>query len=201
LSSGLQPSFEPGAVIAGSKRDSPQDGISAWKVVRELLATALVSALAFFAIHSSIENFRIDGPSMRPTLIDGQHLLANKLIYFRFAFHPPRRGDIAIMAHPKAPARRIVKRVIGLPGDIIEIDEGQVVRNGERPREPYVTHLDSRDFAPVQVPPAAYYVLGDNRRMSTDSRAWGFVREENIIGRAWLSYWPSDRFEFLQPLW
>ena len=105
------------------------------------------------------------------------------------------------MAHPKDPSRRIVKRVIGLPGDIIGIERGKVIRNGERLLEPYVTQRDSRAFPPARVPPDAYYVLGDNRRMSTDSRAWGFVHEENIIGRAWLSYWPSDRFEFLQPLW
>ena len=198
---GFQPSSESAVSVSVEERDSSQDRISAWKIVRELLATALVSLLAFFGIHSSIENFRIDGPSMHPALIDGQHLLANKIIYFRFAFHPPRRGDIAIIVHPKDPSRHIVKRVIGLPGDIIEIDDGQVIRNGKRLSEPYVTHRDSRNFAPLQVPPAAYYVLGDNRRMSTDSRVWGFVPADNIIGRAWLSYWPSDRFEFIQPLW
>lgn len=139
----MQPSSEHPVSISGESPVSSQDGISAWKVARELLATGLVSVLAFFAIHSSIENFRIDGPSMRPTLIDEQYLLANKIIYSRFAFHPPRRGDITIMAHPKDPSRHIVKRVVGLPGDIIAIDDGQV-------------------------PPGAYYVLGDNRRMSTE---------------------------------
>lgn len=201
MNSGLQPHPVQSVSIDNIDSPSPQDSISARKIVSELLATALVSALAFFAIHSSIENFRIDGPSMHPTLIYEQHVIVSKIIYSRFAFHPPRRGDIAIMEHPKDPSRRIVKRVIGLPGDIIEIDEGQVIRNSERLPEPYVTHRDSRAFPPVQVPPASYYVLGDNRRMSTDSRAWGFVADEDIIGRAWLSYWPSDRLEFLQPLW
>ena len=201
MSSGLQPSAEPGISVAGAKSDSAQDSIPGWKVARELLTTALVSVLVFFAIHSSIENIRVDGYSMQPTLIDGQHLLANKIIYSRFTSHPPRRGDIAIMAHPEDPSRDIVKRIIGLPGDIIEIEQGQVIRNGEPLREPYIVHRDSRTFAPIEVPPDSYYVLGDNRQVSSDSRTWGFVREEDIIGRAWMSYWPSDRFEFLQPLW
>ena len=153
-------------------------------------------------LHFSVRNFRIDGPSMHPTLIDEQHVIVSKVAYLRFTpSAQPDYGDVIAFAYPKDPSRHIVKRVIGLPGDVIEIVEGQVIRNGKRLSEPHVTHLDGRDFAPVQVPPAAYYVLGDNRRMSTDSRAWGFVREEDIIGRAWLSYWPSDRFEFLQPLW
>ncbi|MYE54792.1 MAG: hypothetical protein F4X34_06305 [Chloroflexi bacterium] len=76
----MQPSDKPGVSVAGAKSDSTQDSISAWKVSRELLTTALVSVLVFFAIHSSIENFRVDGYSMQPTLVDGQHLIANKLI-------------------------------------------------------------------------------------------------------------------------
>ena len=201
LSSAAQPSIEPGVGVNDAKPTSSQGSISGWKVARELVATALVSLLAFFAIHSSVENFRVSGYSMQPTLVDGQHLIANKLIYSRFSFHPPYHGDIAIMVHPKDPSRDIVKRVIGLPGDIIKIERGQVIRNGERLGEPYITHRDSRTFAPLEVPPDSYYVLGDNRRASTDSRAWGFVPRERIIGRAWLSYWPSDRLEFLYPLW
>ena len=201
MSSCLQPSAEPGISVAGANSDSTQDNIPGWKVARELLTTALVSVLVFFAIHSSIENFRVDGYSMQPSLVDGQHLIANKLIYSRFTFHLPRRGDIAIMTHPEDPSRDIIKRVVGLPGDIIEIEQGQVIRNGRALHEPYITHRDSRTFVPLEVPPDSYYVLGDNRQASSDSRAWGVMHKEDIIGRAWLSYWPSDRFEFLQPLW
>ena len=198
-----------------------QDGISTSKIVRELLTTAVISFLVFHAIHHSIENFRVDGDSMQPSLVNGQHLIANKLIYSHlslnsatvpflqesredasfFTFHPPGRGDVVIMAFPKDTSRDIVKRVIGLPGDVIEIDSGQVIRNGKNLYEPYVTHSDSRTFAPTEVPESSYYVLGDNRRVSSDSRTWGFVSDEHIIGRAWLSYWPSDRLEFLHPLW
>ena len=160
--------------------------ISVGKVIRELLLTAVVSLAVFLAIHSSIENFRVDGSSMLPTLVDGQFLIANKLLYARlrrgesgrtslFAFHPPRHGDVIIMVYPKDPTRDVVKRVIGLPGDVIEIDSGQVIRNGERLNEPYVVHKDTLTFDAVEVPAGSYYVLGDNRLVSSDSRHWGFV--------------------------
>ena len=160
---------------------------------------------------------------MHPTLIDEQHLIASKLAYSRInptallrfipvvdktnaspsftASDQPGYGDVIAFTYPLDPSRALVKRVVGLPGDTIEIYRGQVIRNGERLREPYVTHRDSRTFAPLEVPPDSYYVLGDNRRASTDSRAWGFVADDHIIGRAWLSYWPSDRLEFIHPLW
>ena len=182
------------------------------KVLRELLLTAVISFAVFLAIHSSIENFRVDGSSMLPTLVDGQFLIANKLLYARlsrgdsdrtslFAFHPPRHGDVIIVVFPKDPTRDVVKRVIGLPGDVIEIDSGRVVRNGERLDEPYVVHRDARTFDAVEVPSGSYYVLGDNRLVSSDSRHWGFVSDDHIIGRVWYSYWPIDRIEFLHGPW
>ena len=193
------------------------------EIIRELMHTALVSLAVFLSIHFSIENFRVDGFSMTPTLLDGQHLIANKLVFSRlssdaltglipfvpdsgeggalFTFHPPERGDIMILLHPQDPSRALVKRVIGLPGDVIEIDTGRVIRNGERLEEPYVIHSDARTFAPLVVPEGSYYVLGDNRLVSSDSRHWGFVSDEHVIGRAWLSYWPSERVGFLDGLW
>ncbi|MCY4652882.1 MAG: signal peptidase I [Dehalococcoidia bacterium] len=193
------------------------------EVIRELVHTALVSLAVFLSIHFSIENFRVDGFSMTPTLVDGQHLIANKLVFSRlstdaltglvpfvpdsgddsalFAFHPPERGDVMVFLHPRDPSRALVKRVIGLPRDVIEIDTGQVVRNGESLDEPYVVNTDTRSFDPAHVPEDSYYVLGDNRLVSSDSRHWGFVSDEYVIGRAWLSYWPSDRIEFLHAPW
>ena len=188
------------------------------EIIRELVHTALVSLAVFLSIHFSIENFKVDGFSMTPTLVNGQHLITNKLVFSRlspdaltglipfvpdlgddnslFAFHPPERGDIIVMLHPQEPSRALVKRVIGLPGDIIEIDTGRVIRNGERLEESYIVHSDARSFGPVRVTEDSYYVLGDNRLVSSDSRQWGFVSDEYVIGRAWLSYWPSDRIEF-----
>ncbi len=193
------------------------------EIIRELVHTALVSLAVFLTIHFSIENFRVDGFSMTPTLVDGQHLIGNKIVFSRvnpdaltgiipfvpdsrdgralFTFHPPERGDIMIFLHPRDPSRALVKRVIGLPGDVIEIDAGQVIRNGERLDEPYVVHSDTRSFNLVIVPDGSYYVLGDNRLVSSDSRDWGFVSDEQVLGRVWVSYWPSDRIGFLDGLW
>ena len=193
------------------------------EIIRELVHTALVSLAVFLSIHFSIENFRVDGFSMTPTLADGQHLIANKLVFSRlssdaltglipfvpdsrdrsalFAFHPPERGDIMVFLHPQDPSRALVKRVIGLPGDVIEVDFGQVIRNGERLDEAYVVHRDGRTLEPVVVPEGSYYVLGDNRLVSSDSRDWGLVPDEQVIGRAWVSYWPSERMGFLDGLW
>ena len=198
--------------VDATVRDTTHERISVGKVLRELLLTAVISFAVFLAIHSSIENFRVDGSSMLPTLVDGQFLIANKLLYARvnrsesdtaplFVFHPPRHGDIVIMVFPKDPTRDVVKRVIGLPGDVIEIDSGRAIRNGELLDEPYVVHSDGRSFDAVEVPDSSYYVLGDNRLVSSDSRHWGFVSDEHIIGRVWYSYWPSDRIEFLHGPW
>ncbi len=156
---------------------------------------------------------------MSPTLANEQHILVSKLPYFRvnpgalkhllpfgkksgdslplFASSPPGYGDIIAFTDPLDPSRELLKRVIGVPGDTIELDGGQIIRNGEPLDEPYVVNRGGRSIKPVKVPEDSYYVLGDNRPGSSDSRSWGFVPGDHIIGRAWFSYWPSDRFEFL----
>ena len=155
--------------------------------------------------------------------MDTQHLIASKLAYLRvhpstlleifrfnktadnssslFASVTPVHGDVVAFEYPVDPSQDLVKRVIGLPGDVIEIQEGYVIRNGQKSPEPYVINRDRRNVDEVTVPAGSYYVLGDNRRRSTDSRDWGFVPSDHVIGRAWLSYWPSDRLEFIHPLW
>ena len=192
-------------------------------LIREVFQAAAIFVAAFLVLHFSIQNFRIDGSSMHPTLVDTQHLIASKLAYLRvhpstlleifrfnktadnssslFASVTPVHGDVVAFAYPVDPSQDLVKRVIGLPGDVIEIQEGYVIRNGQKSPEPYVINRDRRNVDEVTVPAGSYYVLGDNRRRSTDSRDWGFVPSDHVIGRAWLSYWPSDRLEFIHPLW
>ena len=185
-------------------------------IIRDLLEAVALFIVVFIVLHFSVQNFRIDGSSMHPTLADEQHLIVSKAAYSGFnpsaLLHSlpfiertdskqPHYGDIIAFTHPGRPSLDLVKRVVGLPGDIIEIERGRVIRNGEPLREPYVLNGDTGSVEPVEVPPNSYFVLGDNRSGSTDSRAWGFVSEDHIIGRAWLSYWPSDRIAFLHPLW
>ena len=215
--------LQVGETAENAGREASPDTISMGKVVRELLLTAAVSVAAFFAIHSSIENFRVDGHSMAPTLVHEQHLIANKLLHARinqgplmnmlpfvdgarddsplYIFHPPKHGDVVVVVFPEDPTRDVVKRVIGLPGDVIEIDFGEVIRNRVKLVEPYVFHRDIGTFGPIEVPENSYYVLGDNRLVSSDSRHWGFISDDHIIGRVWYSYWPLDRLEFLHAPW
>ena len=192
-------------------------------LIREVLLTTAIFWAVFLVLQFTIQNFRVDGSSMHPTLVDTQHLIASKVAYLRvhptallgmfsirkaedrdtslFTSPPPAYGEVVAFPYPVDPSQDLVKRVIGLPGDVIEIQEGYVIRNDQKSPEPYVINRDRRNVDEVTVPAGSYYVLGDNRRRSTDSRDWGFVPSDHVIGRAWLSYWPSDRLEFIHPLW
>lgn len=155
---------------------------------------------------------------MQPTLTAGQYLLVNKLVYSRvdrqsiasifpwigdkdgrslFAFHAPRRGEVIIFHFPRDLSRDFVKRVIGVSGDVVEIHSGKIKVNGIVLDEPYITHNGYTKDTRVEVPADSLYVLGDNRRASNDSRDWGFVPIENVVGKAWVSYWPPENFNVL----
>ena len=188
-----------------------------------MLETAALSLTVFLVLHFTVQNFRIDGPSMHPTLINEQHLIVSKVAYLHvnlsallhfppfsdrtdkslpfLASAKPYYGDVIAFTYPPDPSLDLVKRVVGLPGDIIKIEQGRVILNGDTLDEAYVINGDRRSADAVEVPPNSYYVLGDNRDASTDSREWGFVSDDHIIGRAWLSYWPSDKLKFIHPLW
>jgi signal peptidase I len=155
---------------------------------------------------------------MRPTLEGGQYLLVNKLVYFRldeerlsrmipfwkisepterFAVQPPQQGEVIVFHFPRDPTRDFVKRVIGVPGDRVEIRRGIVFVNGEALNEPYVTAEDSSDMGTITLQEKEYFVLGDNRRGSNDSRNWGPVPEKNILGKVWIIYWPLSHWDLL----
>lgn len=175
----------------------------------ELIQTLVLAALIFLVVRGVAQNFRVEGPSMEPGLHDGQYLLVNKAVYFRldmdtlskyipfinggstrYLFHAPERGDVIVFRYPNDPSRDFIKRVIGVPGDTVSIQEGVVSVNGVPLEEPYINFATGGDKEAVVVPPGNYFVLGDNRANSSDSRSWGFVPEENIIGKAMFSYWP-----------
>ncbi len=186
-------------------------------LVRELVETGLLALLVFLAVRASFQNFKVDGNSMYPTLEDGQFLIVNKLIYSevdldrlgnfvpfvsasedptRYVFHPPERGDIVVLRDPSNPNVDLIKRIVGMPGDKIEIYEGAVYINDFLLEEPYIEQ-PWHDTRPARlIPDGHYFVLGDNRDNSKDSRSSsiGFVPEELIVGRAELSYWPFSQF-------
>ena len=191
-------------------------------IIRELIETVILALVIFLALQFSVQNYRVEGPSMEPTLHEGQFLFVNKLVYLRldpqalgdilpsvetsradsvFPFHSPSRGEVLVFKFPNDPTRDFVKRVIGLPGDKVVIKEGTVFVNGEELDEPYVMNRDTRSMAPFLVDEESYFMLGDNRRSSNDSRDWAPIRTvplENIIGRAWVRYWPLDDVDLLQ---
>lgn len=191
--------------------------------VWEIVETLLLAVFIFIAVRSVVLNFRVDGLSMEPSLDSGQMLLVNRQIYAHFdthalvnwlpfvelegehviyPFHPPQRGDIVVLHPPVDNGRPYIKRVIGLPGDRLSIHDGAVYVNGERLNEPYLHGIatawsGSIGQEEITIADDEVFVLGDNRNNSTDSRVFGPIKIDEIIGKAWISYWPSDRLDIL----
>ncbi len=165
------------------------------------IAVALVMALIIRAL--LIQAFRIPSGSMIPTLLVGDHILVEKVSY---RFHRPERLDIIVFKFPLDPSKDYIKRVIGLPGDRVKIVNKVVYVNGKPLKEPYVQHTDPNvlpaevsprdNYGPVVVPAHHYFVMGDNRDKSYDSRFWGFVPEKDIVGRAFIIYFSCDSKSF-----
>jgi signal peptidase I len=181
-------------------------------IIREWAEAIIVALLlALFIRTFFVQAFKIPSGSMLPTLQIGDHLLVNKLLYGirvpivgkrYFDFFAPERGDIIVFVFPEDPAKDFIKRVVGIPGDVLEIREKKLFRNGQMVDdgdEPYAQYLDQsqnkvpRDnWGPETVPAGNVFVLGDNRDRSYDSRFWGFVPFENIKGKAVVIYWSWD---------
>lgn len=130
---------------------------------------------------------RVYGSSMEPSLYTDQRLVVEKLSY---RLHEPQRGDVVVLRLPERGPELLIKRVIALPGETIEIREGQVTVNGAVLPEPYLSQQTRGQYGPVQVPEGEIFVMGDNRGASNDSRVFGPVSQSRIVGRAWVSYWP-----------
>jgi signal peptidase I len=160
-------------------------GFVRWRRVASLaLQLAVLAALiaAFF-----VRLPQVSGLSMEPHIRSGEYVLINT---FAYRIGAPRRGDIVAFRHESDARATFIKRVIGVPGDRIRIDRGQVYVNGSKLNEPYVRHPDERSFGEVAVPPLSVYVLGDNRAESEDSRFFGPVSDDSLVGRAIAAVWP-----------
>jgi signal peptidase I len=164
------------------------------RLVRDLL---LLVGVVFLGLVFLFQPFKVEGASMQPALVDHERILVNKLIY---RLGPVQRGDVVVFWFPGDPHRSFVKRVIGVPGDHVAIRNGQVFVNGEALDEPYLTSSPQRGdhHQPVTVRAGHYFVLGDHRTVSNDSRAWGQVPERLILGKAVLRYWPLQRMGTIQ---
>ncbi len=167
-----------------------QQGEVSW--LREMLETFLPALLLAILIHIFLaQATQVLGMSMAPTLYEDQRLIIEKVSY---RFHPPRRGDIVVLRAPQFGSELFIKRVIGLPGDTIAVQNGRLLLNGQPYEEDYLAVRMEFDFPPTVVPEGHVFVMGDNRNNSNDSRSFGAVPTESIIGRAWLRYWPISEW-------
>ena len=169
---------------------------------RDTAEAVIISVLVFVLLQVSTQSYAVEGHSMSPTLTPGSRFLVNKFVYARvdgapfsqdgYIFGGPRRGDVIVFSPPIGAETEFVKRVIGLPGDIVDIVDGEVYVNGVLSTfDDEHTSAYAGDY-PLTVPEDSYFVLGDNRNVSSDSRQWGLVDADDIVGRAWFSYWPPE---------
>jgi signal peptidase I len=215
-----QPQTDRFAVVASPATVTQRRRSAAW----EIAETLILALVIFVAVRAVVLNFRVDGLSMSPTLDTGQMLLVNRQVYFHtdlnrvvnilpfveregehifYPFHPPQRGDIVVLHPPVDQGKPYIKRIIALPGERIAIHDGQVFINGEQLDEPYLNGVTTSwsgtmGNQELTIPDGKVFVMGDNRGNSTDSRVFGPVDIDQLIGRAWISYLPLDRLEIIR---
>ena len=195
------------------------------RVGREIIEAVVLATVVFMLLQVTVRNFRVEGYSMDPTLEHGQYLLVNRLVYLQVdmgrlaeivpfweagegmsghVIHAPKRGEVIVFefpdSNPNNPKKDFVKRVVGLPGETIRMNAGTVFVNEVELDEPYLAEKDGSHAAEITLGEVEYFVLGDNRAHSNDSRSWGAVPEANLRGKAWLVYWPAPEIQVLNIL-
>jgi signal peptidase I len=178
------PVGESGAPESGAH---PLPVVAVW--ARDLLVSLAISAFIIIFLYQPV---KVEGTSMMPGLEDQERIFVNKFVY---RWEPIQRGDIVVFRYPRDTTKSYIKRVIGTAGDRIRIENGQVYVNGEALDEDYVPsdYADARSYGEVVVPSNSYFVLGDHRTMSNDSRDFGPVNERFIYGKAVFGYWPMEK--------
>ena len=179
------PIAPPGAAVIVPSQSARGNGIGLW--LRDIVIAAAVSILIITFLYQPV---RVEGTSMLPRLEDHDRLFINKFVYRISSIH---RSDVVVFHYPRDPEKSYIKRVIALPGDRIFIDRGRVFVNGKLQREPYVPeqYRDTRSMTELIVPDDAYFMMGDHRSISSDSREFGPVDRELIYGKAVFVYWPT----------
>jgi len=159
----------------------------------------IAAAIAVVSLRLIYEPVKIQGSSMTPLLSDREAIVINRLVYH---FEPIHRGDVVVFRYPLDVTQSYIKRIVGLPGETVQIRQGLVYVNGNSVSEPYIPsqYEDLSDFGPIQVPSDSYFVLGDRRRRSNDSRVFGTVAQRLIEGRAAFAYWPINRVGWLSTM-
>ncbi len=166
------------------------------QALREVAETVIPAVVIALVINLFLaQATQVLGQSMEPNLHSAQRVVVEKVTYR--VFHGPRRGDIVVIQLP-AQADMLIKRVVGLPGETIEVRGGEVYIEGECLDEPWAVNLGGGNYSPHTIPPLHVFVLGDNRGASNDSRSFGPVPIEHIVGHAWFSYWPPEYIGFVE---
>jgi signal peptidase I len=209
------PSAEP--IDAGEQLpQQPTSKRGRKSAIQEVIETLLLAVIIFVGVRSVVLNFRVDGQSMEPNLLNGEMLIVNRRAYSHFdinwlpwrsasdgdwyPFGKPARGDIVVFNPPGQHSEPYIKRIIGLPGDSISVHDGAVYINDERLEENYLTSdtewqgIATKD---VVVKPGYIFVMGDNRNNSSDSRVFGQVPISSVIGKAWIAYWPLSQVKIV----
>ena len=150
-------------------------------IIREIIITVLLAVVIFMAIRTVAHNFEVSGNSMEPNLRNGEFVIVSKIAYW---FGDPERGDIVVYYTDKL-KHDVIHRVVGLPGETVEIKSGEVYINGDKLDEPYISK-SYRAVPSHKVPEGNYYIIGDNRNIAS----WEIVPEEDIVGKGWVCYWP-----------
>jgi len=176
--------------ISESGNPSQEKRSGLMRFVLDILETLLLSLVLFAVINAISARIRVDGFSMEPTLKSGEFVIVNKLAY---KLGNPILGDVIVFHYPRDPDQEYIKRVIGVPGDRIQISNGQVTINDVPIEEPYIAAAPNYQ-SEWTVPEESLFVLGDNRNNSSDSHNWGPVPMENVIGKAFFVYWPPEKW-------
>ena len=177
--------------------DDPNEPSMTWMLLRELIETVVLSLIIFLLIRQVLQNYRIESHSMEPNFFEGQFILVNKLAY---KLGQPQRGQVLVFHNPNNTSEDYIKRVIGLPGDTVEIREDQVYINSQVLTEPFNKnpYRPGTAFGPEVIPPNHIFVMGDNRGNSQDSRVIGPIDENLLVGEAWLRLWPLPQFGLIK---
>jgi|SRR5205809_1340622 signal peptidase I len=181
--------YQPTALVAASPKLNRRSTalMSAW--LRDLVISLAISAFIIVFLYQPV---KVEGTSMMPSLDDQERIFINKFVY---RIESIQRGDIVVFRYPRDPQKSFIKRVIGVAGDHVRIVDGHVLLNGKMLVEDYVptVYQDDRSYSEVVVPPDSYFVLGDHRSLSNDSRDFGPVDSSYIYGKAVFGYWPVDK--------
>lgn len=200
--------------VADSQETAPV--VKKKHIIREYAESIVIAVLLALVIRTFVvQAFKIPSGSMEDTLAIGDHILVNKFIYGTkipftdkrvLTIRDPKRGDVVVFEYPEDPSKDFIKRVVGLPGDVVEGRDKKIFVNGTPYENPHEVHKEKeiipkaqnpRDsFGPVTVPAGSYFVMGDNRDRSYDSRFWGFVKNDKLKGLAFIKYWSWDSEKF-----